>query len=386
MLGQAHLVLPGELASRQATDLRLAAQAGRRGELILGAHIGQRAMQGAIQEVVDHAAVAETHLVLGRVHVDVDHRRIDLEKQHEGRMAAVVQHVAIGLAHRVGDQLVAHHAAVDIEVLQVGLAAREGRQADPAPQAQAAALDVDGQRLLEERRAADAGHPPRTAGLVGRRMQGQHALAVVAQVEADLEVGQRQTLDHFLQVVELGLLGAQELAPRRGIEEQVTHFHRGAVGMRRRLHPRLHVTPLGLDLPGLRRTAAARGQGQSGHRADRGQRLAAKAQAQHPLEILQLADLAGGMAGQRQRQVVRLDAGAVVAHAQQLDAALLDLDVDARGACIEAVLEQLLGHRGRPLDHLAGSDLVGQPRRQQLDPRRLTHGCTARLGAGMVSI
>ncbi len=60
-------------------------------------------MQRAVEEVVDHTAVAETHLVLGGMHIDVHHRRIDVEEQHEGRMPAAEQHIAIGLAHRMGD-------------------------------------------------------------------------------------------------------------------------------------------------------------------------------------------------------------------------------------------------------------------------------------------
>ncbi|MNZ95691.1 hypothetical protein D3C78_1148560 [compost metagenome] len=150
-LRQAHLALRTELTRRLPAGPRHG-QGGRtwRRQLVIRAHLGQCPVQGAIEEVVHHATVAETHLVLGRVHVDIDHRRIDLEEQHEGRVTAVVQHVAIGLAHRVGDQLVAHHAAVHVEILQVRLAAREGRQADPAPQMQAVALDLDGQRLFEE--------------------------------------------------------------------------------------------------------------------------------------------------------------------------------------------------------------------------------------------
>jgi hypothetical protein len=97
-----------------------------------------------------HAPVTEAHFVLGRVHVDVDRRRINLEKQREGRVTAVEQHVAIGLTHRVGDQFVAHRAAIHKEVLQIRLAAIERRQSNPAPQMQAIALDLDRQRLLKK--------------------------------------------------------------------------------------------------------------------------------------------------------------------------------------------------------------------------------------------
>src|SRR5690606_354868 len=72
----------------------------------------------------------------------------------------------------------------------------------------------------------------------------------------------------------------------------------------------------------------------------------------------------------------------VVAHPQQLDAALLDVHVDAPGAGVLAVLQQLLGHRGGTLDHLAGGDLVGQSRAQQLDAAHVAHGWTAGLVLG----
>ena len=37
-----------------------------------------------------------------------------------------------------------------------------------------------------------------------------------------------------------------------------------------------------------------------------------------------------------------------------------DRDVDPRGPGVDGVLHQLLDHAGRPLDHLAGGDLVDQ--------------------------
>ncbi|VFT25795.1 Uncharacterised protein [Pseudomonas aeruginosa] len=334
---------------------------------------------------MDHPAVTEANFVLGRVHVDVHHRRIDFEEQHEGRMPAVVQHVAISLAHRVGDQLVAHHAPVHIEVLQVRLAAREGRQADPTPQVQAVALDLDRQRLLEECLAAHRADPARAGQLVSRLVQGEDGLAVVAQVESHVETGQRQALDDFLQMVELGLLGAQELAPRRGVEEQVANLDAGPHRVRRRLYPRLHVTALGFHLPGFAGVGGTRGHGQARYRTDRGQRLATEAEAHHPLQVFQLADLAGGVASQGQRQVVGGDAATVVAHSQQLDAALLDLHINAPGTGVKAVFQEFLGHRGGTLDHLTGGDLVRQPRTQQLDTRCFTHHWAARAVLGMDS-
>ena len=54
------------------------------------------------------------------------------------------------------------------------------------------------------------------------------------------------------------------------------------------------------------------------------------------------------------------DAAAVIAHAHQADAAALDVDLDAPRARIEAVFDEFLDHGGRPLDHLAGGDLIDE--------------------------
>ena len=61
-----------------------------------------------------------------------------------------------------------------------------------------------------------------------------------------------------------------------------------------------------------------------------------------------------------ERQILALDSRAVIGEAQPLDAAARDIDIDLCRAGIEAVLEQLLQCRRRPLDDLAGSDLIDQ--------------------------
>ncbi len=313
-----------------------------------------------------HAAVTEAHLMLGRVHVDIHHRRVQLEKEYEGRVPAVEQHVPVGLAHRMGDQLVTDHPAIDAEILQIRLTAGKGRQPHPAPEPQTAALLVDGHRLLDEGGTADAGHPAPGFLLGMCRSQAEYGTAVVTQIEGHIEARQCQALDHLLEVAELGFLGTQKLAPCRRVEEQVAHFDRGALRVGSRLNPGVHVAPLGLDLPGLICVFGTGGQQQARYRADRGQRLAAKAQGGHPLQIIQIGNLAGGMARQGQRQILMGDAATIIAHPQQLHAALLDIDINASSAGIQAVFQQLLDDRGRPFHHFTGGDLVGQPRRQQM--------------------
>jgi len=75
------------------------------------------------------------------------------------------------------------------------------------------------------------------------------------------------------------------------------------------------------------------------------------------------------MAFEGEQRVVTRQAAAVVFHAQERPPALPKLHLDPRGAGVEGVFDQLLHHRGRPLDHLAGSDLIGDPVGQDADFR-----------------
>ena len=116
------------------------------------------------------------------------------------------------------------------------------------------------------------------------------------------------------------------------------------------------------DAPRRRLVMLTRGDG-----SDRGQRLAAKAEGGHVLEVVQRGDLAGGMARQRQRQFVARDAAAVVGDADLPHAAFGQLHGDRARAGVEAVLQQFLDHRGRSLDHLAGGDLADEEVGKRLD-------------------
>ena len=106
--------------------------------------------------------VAEAHLGLGRVHVDVDRLGRAGQEQRRGRVAVAGEQVGVGGAQRAEQQLVAHRAAVDEEVLRHRRAAREGRQRREAAEAQA---------LARRRRSAARSRrsPGRAARAAGRR-------------------------------------------------------------------------------------------------------------------------------------------------------------------------------------------------------------------------
>lgn len=61
------------------------------------------------------------------MNVDIHQSRVKGEEQRIHRLPAMKQHILVGLLDSMGHQLVADHATVDIKVLLVSLAAREGR-------------------------------------------------------------------------------------------------------------------------------------------------------------------------------------------------------------------------------------------------------------------
>ena len=117
---------------------------------------------------------------------------------------------------------------------------------------------------------------------------------------------------------------------------------------------------LGADAGGVRAVIRAAGEQQPRYRSDAGQPLSAKTHAGHPFQIAQAGDFAGGVPRQRQRQILGMDAAAIVAHPNQLDAAAGQLHFNAVGTGIQTVFHDFLQRAGRPLHHLAGGDLVDQ--------------------------
>src|SRR5262249_13974011 len=94
------------------------------------------------------------------------------------------------------------------------------------------------------------------------------------------------------------------------------------------------------------------------------------------LEVLKRRNLAGGVARDRNRQILRGDTGPVVSHSDKAGAAALNIYFDTACACIEAVLDEFLDYRRRALHHLAGGDLVAKLARQ--DPNGHSREFTAK--------
>ena len=178
--------------------------------------------------------------------------------------------------------------------------------------------------------------------------------------------------DQRSDVPELGGFRFQELPPRGNAIEKVGD----ADGRAHRQPGGLHADQLAagkFDAGAVFFLRGARFEQQARHRGDRRQRLAAEAQRRNREQIVGGAQLGRGVALECQKRVVVHHAAAVVDDADHALAARFDFDAHGIGAGVERVFEQLLHHRGGPLDHFAGGNAVGDGFRQYADAAQ---GCT----------
>ena len=143
------------------------AERGDRRAVAVGRGAPAFAREAFLQRVHDQrahqAGIAEPHLGLGRMHIGVDLARIERHEQRHHRMAVARQIVGIGRAHRAENQLVAHRAAIDEQILPERVGPRQRRRGGKAFDHDAVALGahLDGAEREnprpEYRRAASAG-------------------------------------------------------------------------------------------------------------------------------------------------------------------------------------------------------------------------------------
>ena len=111
--------------------------------------------------------------------------------------------------------------------------------------------------------------------------------------------------------------------------------------------------------------------------ADGGEGLAAEAFRGDAEEVVGGAELAGGVGGEGEAEVVGVDAASVVDDADEVESAVFEVDIDAGGAGVDTVFEEFLDGAGGPFDHLPGGDLRDDLGGQQLDAR---HGVGVWIG------
>ncbi len=111
---------------------------------------GQRVAQRPDDQPAHQCGIAEPHLGLGRMDVDVDLLGWPIDEQRDHRVAVAGEHILVGAADRTDQQLVAHRPPVDDEILVARRGAVERRQPDQPGQPKPAPLGIDLDRILGE--------------------------------------------------------------------------------------------------------------------------------------------------------------------------------------------------------------------------------------------
>ena len=272
-------------------------------------------------------------------------------------MAVARQIIGIGGAHHADQELVAHRPAVDEQILPERVGAGERRQRrialDRKPVASAAHLH----RVGAELGAENVGEARELPGRAGECRRPAHRSALLAREgERHIRSAHGQATYHVADRFAFAAVALEKLEARRRRVEQVAHLDARAAAESAGLELRF-LACVDRDRPGVRLSGVPRGDGETRDRADRGQGLAAKAE-RADIEQVVVRQLRGGVALDREREIVARHAGAVIADADQPAAAAVGQNLDARRAGIERVLDQFLHDACRPLHHLARGDAV----------------------------
>ena len=339
-----------------------------------GRALHQPLAHGVADEIVDERAVAEAHLGLRRVHVDVHLLRVALEEQQRERIRRRRHQVVIRRGERVQQQAVANQAAVDEDEDRIAIALLHLRAREEAAQAERARARLAVARLRVGRQqqsslsrapiSTRSSSSPAAEHLVDALLQGRDRRDVqqLGRAAGELQglVGMRQAVVRHQRgdVRQLGLLGAQKFLARGDVVEEIADRDAGAAAERRLLAAQ-HLAAGDLDARAGGLLLRARFEQQPRDRRDRRQRLAAKAERRDGEQVLHVAQLAGGVAFEGEQRVVAQHAAAIVDDADEAPSAGFDLDAQLGRAGVERVFEQLLDDRGRALHDFAGGDLVG---------------------------
>ncbi len=302
--------------------------------------------------------VLELHLALGGVDVDIDLRRRQRKSEDGHRVLPLWQKAVICLRHRPAEEPTAHPASIDEETHVAATGATYRRRAyhpgyadlcltTPPPTLKHLQHMPGDFRAIHLDDAVDESTFPRCA---------QRLSALKEKGEADLGIGEGVLADHTGDVAVLGGYRFEEFTSRRYIAKKVSHYYRRPLGSGLAL-PSRHLPLLNADAGACRLAGSAGQDIHLRHGGDAGQGLPPKSEGGNRLQIGEVDYLARGVALKCQRHFSRRYAGAVVHDPDEAGAAAPHLDGYLSRPGVQSVFHQLLHRRGRPLHHLAGSDL-----------------------------
>ena len=177
--------------------------------------------EGLIDKVMHQARLMKAHFMLSRMNIDVNMMRIELDKKHIRRKLFRLQAGFVALTNRMIDELVAHHAPIDVAILQIALCTRALWRRDPAMQFESLVLQLNLQHVAYKTATTDRCNTLFRLRLCFRGSVLFNQLAVVAQVDRDIKTAQRDAFEQLIDMGKLSFLGTKKLATRRGIEKQI---------------------------------------------------------------------------------------------------------------------------------------------------------------------
>ncbi len=314
-------------------------------------------------DLPDELLFAEPDLGLGGMDVHVDAVRRQFDEQDRRRVRARRHHRTKAIHDRPAQQTVANVPAVYEQILRLARCSLLLRVRHVTADAHAVGLRLDLDKAVDERGAEQL------VRALAKRPDRRHAdglAAIVHEAERDARVRKRVVRHEVGDVKALGRVALQELPSRGHVEEQVLDRDLGTAGPCDVAHGSEPSTvDRELRASDLRVRPCRERQFRDGR--DRRQRLAAEPERRDRHQVLGGPQLAGRVALECKDRVVARHAFAVVRDAHEAAACACDLDLDAGGAGIERVLDELLCDGGGAFDDFARGDLVGEELRKDTD-------------------
>ncbi len=298
--------------------------------------------------------VAETDFGFRGMYVDVDQGRGHVEVQERDRLPPDHEQTAIGFGQRMLQRAVLNPAAVEEQVLPFAGRLVFAGMRDVAPDADVVDFGFDPDQLVGEFAAIKQAEPIEQI-VRGGQIEDDFVVVPEHHVESRMREGSPGEL--LADVTELGLGGFQKLPPHGSVGEQLPDFNgssqRTATGLRFAGGSGVdfEFEPLGL-LGGTRADAEAADFG------NRSERFAAKAHRLHAEQVVGGCDFTGRIAGDREEQVVGMNAFAVIDHADEVGTAIHDVDFDTGGEGVDTVIEEFLDRAGGAFDHFASGNFI----------------------------
>ena len=207
-----------------------------RGAVAVGGGAPAFAGKAFLQRMHDQRAhqpgIAEPHLGLGRMHVGVDLGAIERHEQRHHRMAVARQIIGIGRAHRAENELVAHRAAVDEQILPERVGARQRGRGGKALDHDALALGAHFDGAAAKISAQDIAEPRQPAGAPGSaaaQVTGARSSPASVKAMSGRAMASRRT--HLADRFGLGAVGLEKFQPRRRRVEQIADLDAGALAI-----------------------------------------------------------------------------------------------------------------------------------------------------------